>query len=89
MSTIKTKISKKIRDSNSTSDGVGIVTKTETKEVGQDDAAKRFVSDLQVRGEAAKLTSDGELPLSATHALTQSDEDGTIKEVKRARFKAF
>lgn len=52
-----------------------------------DAAAKRFKSDLETRGESAKLAKDGKLPLDATHVVTQENEDGTVKEVKRARFK--
>jgi hypothetical protein len=48
-------------------------------------ASERFKSDLLVRGEAAKVTN-GKLPVHATHAITQENEDGTV-EVKRARFK--
>jgi hypothetical protein len=46
------------------------------------------VNDLLVREEAAKPLPDGTLPLSATHAVTKENEDGTV-EVKRARFKLF
>ncbi|HVR07186.1 MAG TPA: hypothetical protein VMW75_04005 [Thermoanaerobaculia bacterium] len=52
------------------------------------EAANRFVRDLQVRGEAARLTSDGKLALSATHAITE-EREGLVQKVKRARFKAF
>jgi hypothetical protein len=50
-------------------------------------AASRFQKDLEERGEAAELTSDGKLPLKATHAIVKKP-DGT-KELKRARYKLF
>ena len=53
-----------------------------------DTAAKRFVNDLVVRGEAATPTKEGRLPLDATHVITKKNTDGTI-EVKRVRYKAF
>jgi len=53
-----------------------------------DPATKRFLSDLMVREEAAKLTKGGKLPLHATHVITQDNIDGTVK-VERARFKTF
>jgi hypothetical protein len=53
-----------------------------------DTAAKRFVNDLVVRGEAATPTKEGRLPLDATHVITKKNKDGTI-EVKRVRYKAF
>jgi hypothetical protein len=53
----------------------------------QDQAAQaRFVQDLAVRGEAAKIAKDGKLPAEATHVITKTNPDGTI-QVKRARFK--
>jgi len=52
-------------------------------------ASERFVKDVQTRGEAVKPDAMGKLPLSATHAITEEGEDGTAKQVKRARFKAF
>jgi len=56
----------------------------------KDDAAtERFVRDVAVRGEAAKPTSAGTLPPDATHVVVEENEDGTVKQVKRARFKAF
>jgi len=56
----------------------------------KDDAAtERFLRDVAVRGEAAKPTSAGNLPPGATHAVVEENADGTVKQVKRARFKAF
>jgi hypothetical protein len=52
-----------------------------------DQASKRFVDDLAVRGEAAPLDEEGNLPLQATHVIKKKP-DGTV-EVKRARFKMF
>lgn len=49
---------------------------------------ERFVKDLLVRGEAAKPTKQGKLPLSATHVIVKERKDGTA-EVKRVRYKAF
>jgi hypothetical protein len=54
-----------------------------------DPEAERFVNDLLVREEAAKPASSGKLPLDATHAITKQTPDGTVTEVKRARFKLF
>ena len=51
--------------------------------------AERFVNDLLVREEAVKPASSGTLPGSATHAITKQNPDGTVAEVKRARFKLF
>jgi len=51
-------------------------------------AEKRFVNDVLVRGEAAPLTADGKLPLTATHILEKQNEDGSAV-VRRARFKLF
>jgi hypothetical protein len=51
-------------------------------------AARRFVQDVQVRGEAAKPDKGGKLPLGATHAIVSEKPDGTI-EIQRVRFKAF
>jgi hypothetical protein len=46
------------------------------------------VKGLLVRGEAARLTPDGKLPLDATHVIEKENEDGTAK-VRRTRFKLF
>jgi len=51
-------------------------------------AAKRFVNDLIIRGEAAKKSKKGKLPLRATHAIKRQNRDGTV-EVERVRFKTF
>jgi hypothetical protein len=48
----------------------------------------QFVRGLLVRGEAAKPTKEGKLPLDATHVITKENEDGTV-EVRRVRYKAF
>lgn len=48
----------------------------------------KFVQDLLTRGEAAELTKDGKLPLSATHIIQKNNPDGSV-QVKRARFKLF
>ncbi len=53
-----------------------------------DGASQRFVKDLLVRGEAAKTTKAGKLPLSATHVIVKENADGTV-EVRRARYQAF
>jgi hypothetical protein len=53
------------------------------------EASERFVRDLEVRGEAAKPSASGKLPLDATHAVVEENPDGSVKQVKRARFKAF
>ena len=50
-------------------------------------ASERFLSDLKARGESAKLTRQGKLPLRATH-IEQENPDGTV-EVRRARFKTW
>jgi len=55
---------------------------------GCDEASQRFVKDLLVRGEAAKLTKEGKLPLGATHVVVKENADGTAK-VQRARYRAF
>ena len=57
-------------------------------EVQDDQASKRFVDDLQVRGEAAPLNAEGKLPLHATHVIKSKRADGSV-QVKRARFKLF
>jgi hypothetical protein len=51
-------------------------------------AEDRFVKDLLVRGEAAKLTPDGKLPQRATHVIASENKDGSAV-VRRARFKLF
>lgn len=51
-------------------------------------AQDRFVRDLLVRGEAQELTSEGKLPLAATHKIVKRKPRGTT-EVRRARFKTF
>ena len=51
-------------------------------------AKKRFVNDLLIRGEAAKLTKKGKLPGHATHVIKRQNQDGTV-EVERVRYKTF
>jgi hypothetical protein len=51
-------------------------------------AQDRFVNDLLVRGEAAKLDSTGKLPLDATHVIEKDNPDGTAV-VRRLRYKLF
>jgi hypothetical protein len=55
---------------------------------GSNPSSERFVEDLLIRGEAAKPTQEGKLPLDATHAITKENPDGTV-EVKRVRYKTF
>ena len=62
-------------------------TQTPGADVQEDEASKRFAADLQVRGEAAPLDEEGNLPLEATHIIKKKP-DGTT-EIKRARFKMF
>jgi len=61
---------------------------TTDAELQNEQASKRFVDDLQIRGEAAPLTAEGKLPLHATHIIKSKRADGTV-QVKRARFKLF
>lgn len=61
----------------------------ETGASGETTADERFLTDLQVRGEAQRPDSAGKLPLGATHAITDENADGTAKEAKRVRYKAF
>ena len=49
-------------------------------------ADNQFVRDLQIRGEAKPLDSEGRLPLEATHELKQGPE---VTTVERRRFKYF
>ncbi len=51
-------------------------------------ATKRFVEDLLIRGEAAKPTREGKLPLHATHVIKKQEVDGAV-QVQRVRFKTF
>jgi hypothetical protein len=51
-------------------------------------AEEQFVKGLLVRGEAAKPTPDGKLPLQATHVIETENKDGSAK-VRRVRFKLF
>jgi hypothetical protein len=49
-------------------------------------ASRRFVDDLQIRGEAAEPDKNGKLPLQATHAIKKRNPDGSV-EVQRVRLK--
>lgn len=49
---------------------------------------QRYVKDLVVRGEAAKLDKNGKLPLAATAVITKENPDGTV-EVREVRKKLF
>jgi hypothetical protein len=60
-----------------------------TPKKGEDNPPEqRFVKDLLVRGEAAKLDSEGKLPLNATHVIEKENQDGTAT-VRRVRYKLF
>jgi len=48
----------------------------------------RYVNDLLIRGEAAKLDSQGLLPLSATAVITKEHPDGTV-DIKEVRKKLY
>ena len=48
----------------------------------------RYIRDLLVRGEAAKLDENGKLPLSATAVITKEHPDGSV-EIKEVRKKLF
>jgi hypothetical protein len=48
----------------------------------------RYVKDLLVRGEAAKLDKNGKLPLAATAVITKENPDGTV-EIREVRKKLF
>jgi hypothetical protein len=52
-------------------------------------AAKRFVRDLLIRGEAARPTPEGDLPPGATHIIVEDDEDDGLPTVKRERFSLY
>ena len=51
-------------------------------------ARKRYVADLETRGEAALLDNTGKLPLQATHVITGRNPDGSAI-VRTVRLKAF
>jgi hypothetical protein len=55
---------------------------------GSDAAAKRFVRDLLIRGEAAVPNASGDLPPGATHRIAEDDEEG-LPTVERERFSLF
>lgn len=61
---------------------------SETPENSADPAAKRFIRDLLIRGEAVEPAEDGSLPPGATHTIVEEGEDGQIK-VKRERFSLY
>ena len=48
----------------------------------------RYIRDLLVRGEAAKLDENGKLPLSATAVITKEHPDGSV-DIKEVRKKLF
>ena len=50
-----------------------------------DTESERFVRDLVVTGQAAKLTKDGRVPKSATHVVEQENPT----KVRRVRFHLF
>ncbi len=51
-------------------------------------AEKRFVRDLLIRGEAAKLLPDGELPSGATHKIVENNDEAE-PQVERERFSIY
>jgi hypothetical protein len=53
-----------------------------------DPAAKRFVRDLLIRGEAATPTASGDLPPGATHRIVE-DDDEAPPTVERERFSLY
>ncbi len=79
---IKTRNTKKVSRR-----GISEATKYEAT-AGAEPATERFVNDLLVRGEAAKLAPNGKLPLEATHVIEKQNEDGTAA-VRRVRYKLF
>jgi len=50
-------------------------------------ASERFLKDVKARGESAKLTRQGKLPLNATH-IEVDNPDGTVT-IRRARLKTW
>jgi hypothetical protein len=76
----------KASDKKSTSNRTGALNDSSSALPSPDQS--RFVNDLLVRGEAAKLTPDGKLPLRATHIVEKQNKDGSAV-VRRARFKLF
>jgi hypothetical protein len=51
-----------------------------------DPAAKRFVRDLLIRGEAARPSTEGDLPPGATHRIVEDGEEGELPRVEREVF---
>jgi hypothetical protein len=62
-------------------------TPAESKPVNPDPAETLFLNGLRVRGEVAKVSPGGKLPLKATHIETENSDGSTT--TRRARFKAF
>lgn|GEM_PF-3605605 len=52
---------------------------------GEAVASERYLQDIATRGEAAEPTKEGKLPPGSTHAVVESNPDGSIKKVKRVR----
>ncbi len=55
---------------------------------GKSKAEKRFVRDLLIRGEAAELLPDGELPPGATHKIVKNNDEAE-PQVERERFSIY
>jgi len=53
-------------------------------------AEEKFTQDVLTRGEAARPTAEGKLPLSATHEIVEEDpKDPTKTKIVRRRFKLY
>ena len=52
------------------------------------EAQKKFVRDLQIRGEAGRVGTGGRLPLDATHEIVEG-KSGEAPIIHRRRFKLF
>ncbi len=63
-------------------------TRNTVPKTGKTESEKRFVRDLLIRGEAAKLLPNGELPAGATHIIVESDEED-LPQVERERFSIY
>jgi hypothetical protein len=51
-------------------------------------AKKKFIRDVQIRGEAARLDNKGKLPLEATHEIVKGKR-GEAPTIQRRRFKLY